>query len=105
MSFYKCKKCGQDFSDEKRCVEHEGFCASDEKRGDRYDFRDGWESCSFCGIPFLSLEALEEHRREKHHTPNMDKHGNYDFTIGWFSCDLCGIPFLSQNALMKHKRD
>ena len=82
MSFYKCKKCGQHCSDKKRYVEHEGFCVSDEKRGDRYDFRDGWESCSFCGIPFLSLAVWEEHRREKHHTPNLDKHWNYDFTVG-----------------------
>ena len=95
MRFYNCKKCGQVFSDEKRCVEHEGLCTGDEKREDRYDFTDGWESCSICGIPFLSLEALEEHRREKHHTQAVNKHGNYNFTTGWFSCDGCGIPFLS----------
>ena len=39
--FLQCKKCGQVFSDEKRCVEHEGLCTGDEKRGDRYDFTDG----------------------------------------------------------------
>ena len=80
MSFYNCKKCGQVFSNEKRCVEHEGLCTGNGKRGDRCDFTDGWESGSICGIPFLSVEALEEHGREEHHTQTVNKHDNYDFT-------------------------